>query len=95
MGSFCTTCSVSRGPGLTPLHLCFLSSCFRGFEAKCACLGPTSGFLHHHSPGGKETPYHVELGRWRPCPPWDSTGQSCGSSQWLLSMLPHLLQLCY
>lgn len=51
MDLFCTTCSVSRGPGPTPPHLCFPSSCSQGFEAKCTCLGPTSGFLHHHSPG--------------------------------------------
>lgn len=57
MGSFCTTCSVSHSPGPTPLHSCFLNNCFRDFKAKCAFLGLTSSFLHHHSPGGREPPH--------------------------------------
>lgn len=61
MGSFCITCSVSSGPGPTALHLCFLSSCSRGFKAKCICLGPTSGFLHTTALGEENPLWHSRL----------------------------------
>lgn len=95
MDSFCTTCSVSRGPGPASPHLCFLSSCSGGFGAKCTPLTPQ--VASYYNPGGRDSSVAfqiAELQRWRPCPHLGMAGQSWDSTWCLMSGLLLLLPHC-